>query len=269
MLYDLLPEEKVKPEEQSGRMGLSDADQRLSHITTLWTLVRQAHQGPADAVPAAQQTLLERYGGAVHRYLLGALRDPEAADDMFQEFCLRFLRGDFRNADPGRGRFRDFVKTALFHLICDYQRRRQRRPLSLDPDHEPAAPPPDTPEAEQAYLNSWREELMDRTWRAVAELEEATGQPVATVLRFRAEHPLLSSAELAEQLGTRLGKVFSIDGIRQALHRAREKFTDLLLEEVAQSLQVATPEAVEEELVQLGMLSYCRSALERRRQRRR
>src|SRR5262245_41794459 len=91
--------------------------ERLSRITTLWSLVYEAHGDAADAAKAAQHRLMDRYGGAAHRYLLGALRDADAADDLFQDFSLRFLRGDFRNADPERGRFRDFVKTALFHLI--------------------------------------------------------------------------------------------------------------------------------------------------------
>src|SRR5262245_61954396 len=99
--------------------------QRLSRISTLWTLVNQAHRGAPDVVGSAQQRLLEHYGGAVHRYLLGGLRDPEAADELFQEFAVRFLRGDFQNADRGRGRFRDYVKTSLFHLVADYQRRRK------------------------------------------------------------------------------------------------------------------------------------------------
>ena len=40
--------------------------------------------------------------GAAYRYLLGAVHDPDAADDLCQDFAVRFLRGDFRRADPGR-----------------------------------------------------------------------------------------------------------------------------------------------------------------------
>jgi RNA polymerase sigma-70 factor (ECF subfamily) len=208
---------------------------------------------------------MERYSGAVHRYLLGALRDPEAADELFQEFCLRFLRGAFRNADPARGRFRDLVKTAVFHLIVDYRKRERAQPRPLDTGFaEPEGRAPAHTDAERAFLESWREELMDCTWGRLAELEQQTGQPCYTVLRFRAEEPKLSSAQMAEQLGTRLGKTFSVDGVRQALHRAREKFTDLLLEEVARSLGNPAPEALQDELIDLGLHSYCQAALERR-----
>src|SRR5437879_1637637 len=104
-------------------MEPANPDPRLSHISTLWTLVEQAHRGPADAIGPAQRLLLERYAAVVHRYLGGALRDADAADELFQEFCLRFLRGDFRRADPQRGRFRDFLRTALVNLVVDYHRR--------------------------------------------------------------------------------------------------------------------------------------------------
>lgn len=238
-----------------------DNPQRLSRISTLWTLVNQAHHGAADAVPDAQRQLVERYSGAVHRYLLGALRDAEAADELFQEFCLRFLRGDFRRADPERGRFRDFVKTAVFHLIVDHQKRRRPQPLEGD---EPASAPSPAAEAEQAFLQSWREELLEHAWQGLADLERRTGQPCYTLLRFRADQPLLSSEEMAEQMGAQLGKTFTVASLRQALYRAREKFTDLLLAQVKQSLQEPTDENLEQELIDLGLLAYCRPALDRR-----
>src|SRR5271165_1024348 len=109
------------------------AGTNLNHISTIWSMVRKAHGVPGAANPALE-ALLERYSGAVYRYLLGALRDPHAADDLSQEFSLRFVRGDFRNADPQRGRFRDLVKTVLFHLIVDYQRRQKAGPRALPPD---------------------------------------------------------------------------------------------------------------------------------------
>src|SRR5262249_8409202 len=80
------------------RVDADDPNPHLSQIETHWSAVFLAHRGPRDAAAEAQRALMERYGGAVHRYLLASLRDPEAADDLAQEFALRFLRGDFRRA---------------------------------------------------------------------------------------------------------------------------------------------------------------------------
>jgi RNA polymerase sigma factor (sigma-70 family) len=213
---------------------------------------------------AARQCLLERYGGAVHRYLLGALRDADAADELAQEFALRFLRGDFRRANPDRGRFRDFVKTAVFRLVVHHQRRRHKQPLALRSGMpEPAAGPvPDA--SEEAFVRSWRDELLARAWTALQQVEGQTGQPCYTVLRFRADHPDLSSAQIAQELGRQLGKSLSTVAVRQLLHRAREKFGDLLLDEILQSLAQPTAQQLEQELIDLNLLDYCKPALCRR-----
>ena len=76
---------------------------RLSQIATLWSVVGHAHEEPGEAVIAAQRLLLERYGGAIRRYLLAAVRDPDAADELFQTFAYRFLHGDLRGANRVAG----------------------------------------------------------------------------------------------------------------------------------------------------------------------
>jgi RNA polymerase sigma-70 factor (ECF subfamily) len=247
-------------------MAHDPPNDRLSRIATLWSLVLQAHGGPADEAGVARARLLERYAGALHRYLLGALRDSDSADELFQEFALRFFRGDFKNADPGRGRFRDYLKAAAYRLVADHHNRRNRQPLPLSPDvAEPAAPPPSEADQDREFLDGWRAELLDRTWQALWELEKATGQPHHSVLRTRADHPMLSSEELAERVGARLGKTLSVAAVRQALHRAREKFADLLVAEAARSLEGATPDRLEAELIDLGLHGSCREALARHR----
>src|SRR5262245_17695173 len=115
-------------------MDPHDPSQRLSRITTLWPLIEQAHAGPADESAEAQRRLLQRYCGAAYRYLLGALHDEDVAWDLSQEFAVRFLRGQFRQASAERGRFRDYVKAALRNLVTDYHRQRQARPQPLPGD---------------------------------------------------------------------------------------------------------------------------------------
>jgi RNA polymerase sigma-70 factor (ECF subfamily) len=240
-------------------------DTRLSRISTLWTLVSRAHRDADPAVSAAQGRLLERYGDAIRRYLLGALRDPDTADELYQEFAYRFLHGDLRGADARRGRFRDFVKGVLFHLIADYHKRKQRQPRPLAPGHpEPAAEPSALNAEDEAFLASWRDELLARSWVALARFEQEHGQPYYTVLHFRAQHPDRPSARMAEELSPVLGKPLTAGGVRKTLERAREKFADLLLDEITQALEDPSAEEVEQELIDLGLLEYCRPAWQRR-----
>lgn len=240
-------------------------NQHLSQIQTLWTLVRQAHEGESDELHQAQRKLLERYGGAVKRYLLGALRDADAADEAFQDFAYRLLHGDMRGADPDRGKFRQFVKGVLFHLVADHHKKLKRLPQNLHPDTpEPAAAEQSTFEQDRQFLTSWRDELLARSWTGLEALEKESGKPFYAVLRFRVDHPDLSSAQLAEAMAGKLGKSVTAAGVRQTLHRAREKFADLVLDEVVQSMESPTAEQLEQELIDLGLLEYCRPALERR-----
>jgi RNA polymerase sigma-70 factor (ECF subfamily) len=246
-------------------MDRSPSDTRLNQIATLWTVVRQAHGDADEQARAARQALLERYGGAVHRYLLGALRNTDAADELAQEFAVKFLNGNFKGADQQRGRFRDFVKGVLFHLVADYHHKGGRRPKPFGSEvPDQGAECALAAQREQAFLESWRDELLGRAWAALQRIEAENGQSYYTVLRFRADHPDLSSAEMAEQLSIQLGKPINAPAIRKTLERARERFGDLLLDEIAQAVDGTSREALEAELADLHMLEYCRTALDRR-----
>src|SRR5262249_22383022 len=142
-----------------GCMKEESPNQRLSLISTLWSLVRRAHQGPAAAADSARQQLLERYGDAVRRYLRKVVHDPDAAEEVFQEFALQLVHGDLRGADPQRGRFRNFVKGTLFHLIADYRKQQREWPGPLPADGAALAANPQDVETDRPFVESWRDEL--------------------------------------------------------------------------------------------------------------
>jgi hypothetical protein len=53
--------------------------------------------------------------------------------------------------------------------------------------------------------------------------------------------------------------------VRKTLQRARAKYAELLVAEVARSMDDPTPDELEQELIDLELLPFCRSALGRRR----
>jgi RNA polymerase sigma factor (sigma-70 family) len=235
---------------------------RIGTITTRWSLLDRAHGGDDEVAQTARQQLLERYGGAVRRYLRKVMSDPDAADDVFQEFALRLMRGDLSGATPDRGRFRNFVKGTLFHLISDYRKHERRWPRPLPDGSLQADGDATAEESDRQFLESWRDELLAHAWAGLADADAQTGQAGYDVLRFRAQHPELRSGEMAEQLTAQLGKPFTAAGVRQILHRARERFANLLLAEVSSSVDSVLREELEAELVDVGLLEYCRPALE-------
>ncbi len=240
--------------------------QRISSIETHWTSLFKAHQGEGDERQTALKNLLLRYYGAAYRYLLAIVRDPGEATELTQDFAVRFMRGDFRRADPQRGRFRDFLKTALRHLAHDYWKAKKalaRVPLDAAEPAGLSAPEPE--DLDKPFLDKWREELLARTWAALLQEQSAGGTPFHTVLLRKTGPDPITSARLAAWLSAELGQSFSEEGVRQLLHRARKRFAELLVDEVANSLETQDRDQIEQELIELDLLGYCKAALARRK----
>jgi RNA polymerase sigma-70 factor (ECF subfamily) len=240
-----------------------EAEPRLADLSTQWNLVFDARSGTPEQVSLAMSQLMCRYAGAVHRYLLKAMKDPDAAEELDQEFAVRFLRGDFRHGDPSRGRFRDYVKRAVQNLMKDHYRRRRRDgAVPMAPGvTEPSAMDEGLEQFDRQFLLSWRADLLDRAWAALDQLERETGQPHHTILRLRVDEPGLTSNEWAARLSQRLGRSYTPGAFRQALQRARREFAIRLIAEVRASLEEPTRQSLEEELADLELLEYCRPFL--------
>jgi hypothetical protein len=132
-----------------------------------------------------------------------------AAERVAQDFAYCLVRGDFRQADPERGRFRDLVRTLLFHRVVNYQRqmRKEARVGSLPEDAADSfVVEADPAGADREFLTRWREELLDRTWEALEREQPEAGAPLYDVLRYRAEHPGTCSEQMAAELAQRLGR---------------------------------------------------------------
>jgi RNA polymerase sigma-70 factor (ECF subfamily) len=241
-------------------------DGRLSQIETLWSIVYHAHADDQPRQSEAQQALLTRYGPAIRSYLLAALKDPSAADDAFQEFAVQFLRGKFANVHEHKGRFRNFLKVILSRIVADHFRQGIRKPAQqLDPNLELA----DDAEArarEEEFTVVWRDELLARAWRDLAAEEARVGKPWMRVLRLRVENPEWKSVQLAEALGEQIGEEVSAARLRVTLHRARERFSKLLIKAVTETLPDSEVETIEQELAELKLLQYCQVAIAQRKQ---
>lgn len=239
---------------------------RLSQISTRWTLLRDVH---SDDLPEAQQAhaaLFERYRAAAWRYLVAVLRSPDAADEVFQDFAVRLLKGDFQAATPEKGRFRSYLKTILSRMAVDHFRKRKRQGVELTHAAEQIAGVENNV-AGEAFEECWRTELLERAWAALAEYEAQTESPYHTVLLFQSRHPEIRSKELASRMTEQLQpeRPFTDAGIRQIIHRARSRFAQLLIDEVVTSIGSEDEEDIEDELAALQLLRYCESVLSERR----
>jgi DNA-directed RNA polymerase specialized sigma24 family protein len=235
-----------------------DSDTRLSQIPTQWMMLAQAQGASQTAATGAWCALMHRYCGAVYRYLAGAVRDEDVALELFQEFAMRFLRGDFRRADPAKGRFRDYVRTALIHLVTDHYRQIQNLPRPLPDDLiDPAVVPLEAANCGDEFVASWRDELIDRTWRAIAQSQPS----YHALLMLHVRQPGISAAELAGELSKELQRPIHATNARVMLHRARHRFAELLVREVEVSLEGPSQDELDEELKALGLWSICQPVM--------
>lgn len=246
------------------RQEQTNTNSRLSRIETLWSVVRRAHDDESLVATTAQQELLQLYGGAIQRYLLAAVRNEDLADELFQEFALKFVNGDFHSLDPARGRFRGFVKTVLSRLVASHFRKKtSRREREWQQGSEPIASA--SSEDDERFLISWRDDLLEQTWERLANHEAETGVPYHSILRLRADEPGLDSTQLAARMSMITGKKFTSGASRVTLHRARDKFAQLMIEVVSDSLIDPTCENIESELIELRLIDYCRQTLDQRK----
>lgn len=230
---------------------------RLSQIKTNWSQLFAANQPTNESAAELQKELLLDYSGAVFRYLQGAVRDEDVACELAQEFAVRFLRGDFRNVVPEKGRFRDFLKRTLSNLANDYfrsqksEQNRRQKAAQTEIQLEGTAP-------SDSFEEDWVIEVLRRAWDALEQEQLKQGGNYFTVLRARAESPALNSHELCESLCKAMPEYpWNEVSLRQSLSRARKQFAQLLRSEVAKTLKVDRYELVEEELAALGLLKFC------------
>src|SRR5271157_381516 len=88
--------------------------------STHWSLVLQARDSQAPDSANALEKLCTAYWYPLYVYVRCRGRGPEEARDLTQEFFARLLQKKWlREADPGRGRFRTFLLTAMMHFLAN------------------------------------------------------------------------------------------------------------------------------------------------------
>lgn len=241
-------------------------DLRLEAIETQWSLVRKAHHATATTSfrsdsAKAKEALVLRYSTAIRRFVAAIVRDETDADELAQEVVLRLLQGDFAGANPDRGRFRDLLKTAIRNMVKNLWSARSRR-RETDIGDEAVAAEESASELDELWTQSWRDNVLDIAWSRLQQYEQATAGNIShQLLRIRTEHVDWDMDQISRELSELTNREISPNTVRQQLRRARIRFAEFVVEEVAHGLSESDVGRVHDELVSLGLFEYVKDSL--------
>jgi DNA-directed RNA polymerase specialized sigma24 family protein len=222
------------------------AHARREFTTTRWSLVLRAGGTDPDQVQAALEQLCRDYWYPLYAYVRRKGHTPEDASDLTQDFFAKLLANDFaQGLTPDGGRFRSFLLTAMGRfLINEWQKgNRMKRGGGTFTDSLDAlieergeasylAESSHTETPEMLYQRVWAETMLsravDRLGRECAERGMARFDLLRRFLSLGEEPPAL--AEAATEFG------MSLPAFKSLLHRFRQRYRELLLEEVGQTV---------------------------------
>jgi RNA polymerase sigma factor (sigma-70 family) len=164
--------------------------------------------------------------------------DDAAADLAQDAFAWLLSRDVLDQADPARGRFRAFLKTALARFAIEQARRRgalkRGGGVSIASFEEVGEPADAAAAPDRALDEAWRHELLERAHAALRAELEASGRATYYLL-FRdyyfAEAAPPSHAELATRHGC------SKTDVSNWLDYAKRRYRALLHAEVAETVR--------------------------------
>jgi RNA polymerase sigma-70 factor (ECF subfamily) len=209
--------------------------------TTRWSLVLAAREDHPDARDALD-ALCRAYHPAVLAFVRGWGYSRSDAEDLTQSFFARFLEKRVHAAaDPARGRFRVFLRTALHNFVINAQGRAaavRRRPppgaSGLDPDTLPTEADTDLPE--RAFERAWALLVVNRALQRLRREAKAAGKAdlFARLQGFLLEPPGPDDyARVAREISTRPNT------IAVATHRMRQRLHELVRVELADTVSDA------------------------------
>jgi RNA polymerase sigma-70 factor (ECF subfamily) len=230
-----------------------DSSQPPWFVTTHWSVVMAAGRGDSTRARDALEKLCRKYWYPLYAFVRRLGHSPHDAEDLVQGFFAACLEKNYLgSADRAKGRFRSFLLVALKRFLSnewDKTRAKKRggdqTTISLDSltaEQRYALEPAEPMTAEKLFDRRWALTLLEQVVSRLREEQIAAGKRESfEQLKecITAGGRGLPYAELAARLGTSEG------AIKVMVHRLRQRYRELLEEEIANT--VASPEEIDEE----------------------
>ena len=234
-------------------IGGSAQNGAVAFATTHWSVVLAAQ----DESPAAQEALeklCRTYWRPIYSFVRRQGVGPEEAKDLTQGFFALLLeRRDLDAVRREKGRLRSYLLTSLKHFLTNERSRAMavkrgegQRLIPLEDlrvRERAGFEPADIASADHVYERRWALTVLDQVLTRLRDEYRATGKmllfdQLQKSLTDEPERP--SQAEIAHELG------MTENAVKQAFHRLRQRYRELLREEIAHT--VMAPGDIEDEL---------------------
>ena len=223
--------------------------------TTHWSVVVLAGANRSEGAFVALERLCRTYWYPLFAYVRRRGYTEDQAEDLTQSFFAQLIERNYlSDANPELGRFRTFLLTSLSHFLAnqwnrgqaqkrgggvefislDYVREQEER--SLDPGHEL------TPE--RIYEKRWAEAVLAKVLESLrSEFDGVSIKRFDVLKQFLTEEKGANSyANVAKTLG------MTDQAVKSAVHRLRQRWRELMREEIAHTVHAATSRDVDDEI---------------------
>ncbi len=223
-------------------------------VTTHWSVVLTAGDRDTTVAREALAKLCQTYWYPLYAFVRRRNFSPPDAEDLTQEFFARFLEHHWvGDADREKGRFRSFLLSAMNHFLANEwdKARAQKRgggvpllPIEFDTaETRYVREPADNVTPEQHFERRWALTLLETVVQRLQAEYEQDGKGDL----FAALNPCLVGDRTSQPYEELAAKLNTSEGaVKSAVHRLRQRYRQLLRDEIAQT--VAGPGEVEEEL---------------------
>jgi RNA polymerase sigma factor (sigma-70 family) len=231
-----------------------------SFQTTRWSLVRRAAgESPDPGTLSALTTLCNAYWYPVYAFIRRSGHNHHDTEDLTQGFFQRLLEKDLLGrATPERGKLRTFLLSCVRnYLINEHQRagaakRGAHLRVQIDPEwaeNRYQSEPSDDLTPDRLFQRRWALTVLEHTLSLLEEESRRAGRgDLFTSLRsFLGLSP--APNEGYESIANRLG--LPVGTLKSHVSRLRQRWKELLFEQVSITLDDPDSEHIKDELAEL------------------
>lgn len=247
---DICPELNVLANKDSSpatALGFGEANEAGVFATTHWSVLAAA-RGSSRVAEEALERLCRAYWKPLFVFVRRQGWGPEEAQDLTQGFFARLLeRRDFATVRREKGRLRSYLLISLKHFLQNARERALalkrgagERVIPLEEIGDLGA---GAETAELIYERRWALTVLEQV---LARLREEYNTAGNGRLFGRLHEILIDDADQLSQtqIGAELG--MTENAVRQAFHRLRVRYREILREEISRTVML--PGDVEDEL---------------------